>query len=130
MHPTGSASRDRRGRVTRSRDFDAVYRRGRSTAGRHLVVYAFRRDGDTADPTARLGLSVSRKVGGAVDRNRVKRVLREQFVQLAHLVPAGTDVVVIARPGVVEYLAEHGGPALGERLGELLVRLGEREGAA
>jgi ribonuclease P protein component len=127
--PTGSAPRDRRGRVTRSRDFDAVYRRGRSAAGRHLVVYLFRREEDGL-AVPRLGLSVSRKVGGAVDRNRVKRVLREQFAQVAHLVPPGSDVVVIARPGVVDYVEEAGGRALGDRLGELLGRLADREPAA
>lgn len=130
MAHSGSAPRDRRARVTRSRDFDAVYRRGRSTAGRHLVVYVFAREaGDGAGP-ARLGLSVSRKVGGAVARNRVKRVLREQFATRAGLVPDGSDVVVIARPGVAEYVEEQGSAALGARLEELLVRLAGREDRA
>lgn len=125
--------RGRRARISRSRDFDAVYRRGRSTAGRHLVVYLFPREGASgADP--RLGLSVSRKVGGAVERNRVKRVLREQFAAISGMVPGDTDVVVIARPGVTEYIDERGSVALGERLRELLERgLGERavaDGAA
>jgi ribonuclease P protein component len=107
-----------------------VYRKGRSTAGRHLVVYVFPREaGEDAGP-ARLGLSVSRKVGGAVARNRVKRVLREQFPTRAGLVPAGSDVVVIARPGAAEYVEEHGSAALGVRLEELLSRLAEREGGA
>jgi ribonuclease P protein component len=112
----------RRTRLTRSGDFDAVYRRGRSAAGRHLVVYAFRRDATTADSPARLGVSISKKVGGAVERNRLKRVLRERFVPLRDGVPSGTDLVVIARPGSVEYLDEHGSDAIGDRLAELVVR--------
>jgi len=112
----------RRGRISRSGDFDAVYRRGRSAANRHLVVYAFAREGQPAAEPARLGLSVSRKVGGAVERNRVKRVLRERFDELAPALPGGLDVVVIARPGVAEYLAERGSGALGARLAELAER--------
>ena len=125
MDPSAGPGRSRRGRLTRSRDFDAVYRRGRSAANRHLVVYAFERPADELTPGegARLGLSVSRKVGGAVERNRVKRVLREQFALAGGILPDGTDVVVIARPGVAEYEEERGGPALGERLRELLERL-------
>ena len=83
----------------------------------------FRRDPADASDAPRLGLSVSRKVGGSVDRNRIKRVLREQFAHVAHRLPADVDVVVIARPGVAEYEAERGSAALGERLGELVSRL-------
>jgi ribonuclease P protein component len=121
--PAERPTRGRRGRISRSRDFDAVYRRGRSAAGRHLVVYVFARDDVDAMAPPRLGLSVSRKVGDAVTRNRVKRVLREQFARHAHTVPAGLDVVVIARPGSAAYLDEHGSDAVGERLGELLGRV-------
>jgi len=117
----GTAPR-RRARITRSGDFDAVYRRGRSAANRHLVVYAFTRDDRPADTPARLGLSVSKKVGGAVERNRVKRVLREQFATIAPGLPGGMDVVVIARPGAAEYVAERGSAALGARLAELAER--------
>jgi ribonuclease P protein component len=117
----GTAPR-RRARITRSGDFDAVYRRGRSAANRHLVVYAFAREDRPAGAPARLGLSVSRKVGGAVERNRVKRVLREQFAAIAPELPAGIDVVVIARPGAAEYVDERGSAALGERLAELARR--------
>jgi ribonuclease P protein component len=112
----------RRGRISRSGDFDAVYRRGRSAANRHLVVYAFAREGAPPGAPARLGLSVSRKVGDAVVRNRVKRALREQFAALVPALPPGLDVVVIARPGAAEYLSERGPAALGARLGELAER--------
>jgi ribonuclease P protein component len=86
------------------------------------VVYAFRRDDAAADAPARLGVSISKKVGGAVERNRLKRVLRERFVPLRDGVPAGTDLVVIARPGSVEYLDEYGSDAIAERLAELVAR--------
>jgi ribonuclease P protein component len=122
--PPDGRSRSR-ARITRSGDFDAVYQRGRSAAGRHLVLYAFTRPDATAEPP-RLGLSVSRKVGGAVERNRVKRVLRERFAELAPSLPAGTDFVAIARPGLAAYLEERGSAAVGERLAELAGRLAPR----
>ena len=121
MTDAGTAPR-RRARITRSGDFDAVYQRGRSAANRHLVVYAFTREGRPAGSPPRLGLSVSRKVGGSVERNRVKRVLREQFASIAAGLPGGLDVVVIARPGAAEYLEDKGSEALGTRLAELAER--------
>jgi ribonuclease P protein component len=100
-----SARSPRRGRLSRSADFDRVLRNGRSHAGRELVLYVFPRGGD--EPS-RLGLSVSRKVGGAVDRNTVKRMLREAFALERDRVPVGTDLVVIARPDA-RVLAEREG---------------------
>jgi ribonuclease P protein component len=90
-----AARQTRRGRLSRSAEFDKVLRSGRSHAGREFVLYVFPRGGGD---TPRLGLSVSRKVGGAVDRNRVKRVLREAFALEAPRLPEGSDAVVIARP--------------------------------
>jgi ribonuclease P protein component len=107
-----------------------VYRRGRSAASRHLVLYAFARPDAAPGAGPRLGLSVSRKVGGAVERNRVKRVLREQFSALAPALPPGTDYVAIARPGLADYLESRGSGALRERLEELARRLAPGEAAA
>lgn len=123
MDGADSTPRARRARLTRSGDFDAVYRRGRSAAGRHLVLYAFRRDDAAPGAPARLGVSISRKVGGAVERNRLKRVLKERFAEIAGDLPGGTDFVVIARSGSSEYLDEQGSAALGERLAELARKL-------
>lgn len=126
MPDGGAAPRGRRSRVTRSGDFDSVYRRGTSAAGRHLVVYAFNRG---EDDSARLGLSVGKRVGGAVERNRVKRVLREEFARISPGLAPGVDYVVIARPGVHEYVEERGSRALGERLAELAERATQKAAA-
>ena len=109
MSDAGTAPR-RRARITRSGDFDAVYRRGRSAANRHLVVYAFARDDRPGDAPARLGLSVSKKVGGAVERNRIKRLLREAFWAAAGELRPGHDFVIVARAPAGE-LARSGGEA-------------------
>ncbi len=115
--------RRRRATLSRSGDFEAVYQRGVSAAGRHLVVYAFSRGAMAEGSAPRLGLSVSRKVGDAVARNRVKRVLREQFAALEPAPEGDLDVVVIARPGVAEYIDAQGSGALGARLEELMERV-------
>ena len=91
----------RRNRLSRSKDFDAVYRRGRSTSTRYLVLHWFPRDGDP-DGEPRLGLAVPRAVGSAVARNRVKRLLRESWRELLPSVPPGQDYVLSARPGLAE----------------------------
>ncbi len=91
----------RRNRLSRSRDFETVYRRGRSVSTRHLVLHWFPRDED-ADGSPRLGLAVPRSVGSAVVRNRAKRLLREAWRDVLDAVPAGHDYVLAARPGFAE----------------------------
>jgi ribonuclease P protein component len=110
----------RRHRLSRSRDFDAVYRHGKSVSTRYLVLYAFPRSQDAAvgdDP--RLGLAVSRRVGDAVERNRIKRTLREAFETIAADVPSGCDYVLVVRPGLAESAESRGFSWLVERVREV-----------
>ncbi len=111
----------RGGRLSRSAEFERVYRHGRSSATRHFVLYVF--DSPTVGPS-RLGLSVSRKVGGAVQRNLVKRVLREAFAARAGEVGDGHDLVVVARPGAAELTERDGLAGVQEALAELLAKAG------
>ena len=108
----------RRQRLSRSRDFDAVYRRGRSVSTRYLVLYWFPREEPDGEP--RLGLAVPKSVGGAVVRNRVKRQLRETWRELAGRARPGHDYVLVARPGLAEPADTRGHAWLAERVGEVL----------
>jgi ribonuclease P protein component len=113
----------RGGRLSRSAEFERVYRQGRSTANRHLILYAFP---NAAAERPRLGLSVSRKVGGAVERNRVKRLLRESFAQAESGLAPGNDLVVVARPSAGELAERDGLAGIDAALGELLAKAGLR----
>jgi ribonuclease P protein component len=97
----------KRRRLTRSGEFDRVYRDGSSHATRYLVLYSFPRKSE-AKTDIRLGVSVSRKVGGAVARNRVKRALREAFRSLSERLPAQHDFVIVARPEISALIERDG----------------------
>jgi ribonuclease P protein component len=108
----------RRHRLSRSRDFDAVYRQGKSVSTRFLVLYWFPREDGGDEP--RLGLAVPRAAGSAVVRNRIKRQLREAWTKLLPEVRSGQDYVLIARPGLSEATEQRGFDWLRERVQEVL----------
>jgi ribonuclease P protein component len=123
------AAERRRRRLSRSGEFDRVYREGRSHASRYLVVYAFPRPGDRGTP--RLGVSVGKKLGGAVERNRVKRLLRDAFWACSEEVSPGHDFVIVARPDAGELAASRGERGIEEALRAVLMDAGlSREEAA
>jgi ribonuclease P protein component len=109
---------NRRHRLSRSRDFDAVYRQGRSVSTRFLVLYWFSREEDGEG--ARLGLAVPRAVGTAVVRNRIKRRLRELFRERSSELPQDHDYVLVVRPGLAEAAETRGFDWLRERVDEIL----------
>jgi ribonuclease P protein component len=95
---SGEGARKRR-RLSRSGEFDRVYREGSSHANRFLVAYSFPRPEERSEGL-RLGVSVGRKVGNAVERNRIKRALREAFWTLEADLGEGNDYVLVARPEI------------------------------
>lgn len=116
----------KRRRLSRSGEFDRVYRDGSSHATRHLVLYSFPRR-DDGDEDVRLGVSVSRKVGGAVDRNRVKRTLREAFWGLSETFPPRHDFVLVARPEIGELIEREGAAGAKTSIEEALSGAGKTE---
>jgi ribonuclease P protein component len=112
----------RRNRLSRSRDFDAVYRHGRSVSTRFITLHWFDRSGDDAGTEPRLGLAVPRAAGNAVVRNRIKRQLREiwrERMTAGALSPA-SDYVIVVRPGLPEAAEARGHEWLAERVDEVL----------
>ena len=100
-------------RITRGADFQRAYQRRLTAGDDRLLVFVF----PNGLPHPRLGLSVSRKIGGAVVRNRWKRCIREAFRLAREQLPCGVDLIVIPRPDAVPETKE---------LQESLVKLARR----
>jgi ribonuclease P protein component len=111
-------------RVRKRRDFARVQRAGLRASGGHVVVLlAGRAPDDAAQGQAgtaapRLGIVASRRVGGAVVRNRAKRLVREWFRRCKHALPRSVDLLVILKPGAAE-------AGLGTLAGELDAAIAE-----
>lgn len=115
--PEGRSAAPRRGRLSRSADFDAVQQLGRSAATRHLTL-RYRSRADAGE--ARVGYAVPRRVGGAVERNAAKRRLREAVRANDGLLRPGTDYVVVARAGLLEAVDAQGFGWLCDEVASLL----------
>jgi ribonuclease P protein component len=112
----------RSNRLSRSRDFDVVYRHGRSVSTRFLTLYWFAREQGPDVP--RLGLAVPKAAGTSVERNRIKRRLREVWrAKLdATTIDTGRDYVLVVRPGLPEAAEARGHEWLSERVDEVLAK--------
>lgn len=81
-------------RLKKNRDFQVVFKQGKSFANRQFVVYVLKQEDQAY---SRLGLSVSKKMGNAVMRNHIKRYIKEMFRGLADRLESGTDFIIISR---------------------------------
>lgn len=88
----------RSGRLRERSDFTRCYGAGRKLFSRTFVLFALERK--DISPMWRMGMAVTKKVGNAVWRNRIKRLVREAFRLNAERVPQGFDVVVIPKRGI------------------------------
>lgn len=81
-------------RIKKNGDFQKVFKHGKSFANRQLVIYHIEK---SEQDYFRIGLSVGKKIGNAVVRNRIKRHLRQAFQELQPTIRSGYDFVIIAR---------------------------------
>jgi ribonuclease P protein component len=90
---------NKKNRVKKNEEFQLIFKNGQSFANRQFVVYVLKKENQ---PNFRIGLSVSKKIGKAVTRNRVKRYIRQVFQELKEQIQTGYDFVIIARMPVAE----------------------------
>lgn len=92
-----NGSMNKRQRIKKNEDFQKVFKKGKSFANRQFVVYCLKQEEQVEQEAFRIGLSVSKKVGNAVTRVRVKRYIRQAFLELKNEVRQDMDYVIIAR---------------------------------
>lgn len=114
-------------KIRKRREFLAVQGQGRRISGAHYLFFVRGRSNLVTShihvaPPTRFGITVTRKVGNAVTRNRIKRVVREGFRHLAPAFPPGIDLVIVAKSSAVG----NGRVEVERDLGQLLARLGAR----
>ncbi|TSB47539.1 ribonuclease P protein component [Alkalicoccobacillus porphyridii] len=108
-------------RIKKNEEFSAVFNHGRSVANRQFVLYVLKKEDQEQ---LRLGLSVSKKVGNAVMRNRIKRLIRTVFQEKQETLLPNCDYVVIARKPTasMDYQEFHASLAHVMRKGGVLTR--------
>ena len=79
--------------IKKNRDFTRLYRRGKSAVAPVLVIYAAR----NRRGANRIGITATKKIGGAVERNRAKRLIRAAYTVLEEEIPSGWDFIFVAR---------------------------------
>ena len=102
--------------MTQNRDFQLCYHKGKSVVSRHIIIYA-RKNRLLVN---RLGITTGKKVGNAVCRSRARRLIRQAWRENELAAPIGLDIVIVARPRLLEvkstqlsyYLKKYGVPAL------------------
>ncbi len=86
-------------RIKENAEFQAVFKKGKSVANRQFVIYILEKEKQNH---FRIGLSVSKKIGNAVMRNRIKRCIRQAFHELEEQISHNKDFVIIARKPAAE----------------------------
>ena len=84
----------RKYRIKKNKDFQVVFKKGKSVANRQFVLYILQKP---EEREFRIGLSVSKKIGNAVTRNKVKRLIRQVFSEEKHRIASGKEFIIIAR---------------------------------
>lgn len=123
----------RAARVRRQWEFSEIHRKGVRVQTRHFTVLGLATVADEGAWAARIGMAVSRKVGNAVVRNRIRRLIREVFRRLREQLPPA-DLVVIAKPqaklmaeGGLEAVSSELAGALADAAAKAVERKGEKE---
>jgi ribonuclease P protein component len=93
----------KKNRVKKNEEFQTVFQKGKSNANRQFVLYQLDKPGQAY---FRIGLSVSKKIGNAVTRNRIKRMIRQVFTELKDKIDSEKDFVIIARKPCAEMTYE------------------------
>jgi ribonuclease P protein component len=99
--PKAGAASPRAGRLLKHADFERVYKQGRRHFSPHMTVFYRAQDGDALQRSARVGFTVGRVLGGAVERNRIKRRLREAVRLRRATLQSAVDIVINPKKSVL-----------------------------